>query len=213
VGGTSTRLHLHPEDGNSLLKTLPRLPGGKEENAPVTLDLGKAVAVRACSEKEASAEVVLTHSRMEGPPVSVVMDRRFLLRAVQLGFQSLTILKADRPVLCQDEGRTYLWMPLEAGKPEETPSTPAPTQPVPTNPQPARRPAVPSSNGTHLENPREGHEEPTDLLAEAEALRALLQEGAARAGRLIAALKHQRKQTRALQAALTSLRKLQQLES
>jgi hypothetical protein len=50
-----------------------------------------------------------------------------------------------------------------------------------------------------------------DALAEAEALRQQLQEALARTARLIAALKQQRRQGRAVQAAVASLRKLQQL--
>jgi hypothetical protein len=47
------------------------------------------------------------------------------------------------------------------------------------------------------------------LVAEAESLRALLQEAATRAGRLAAALKLQRRQSRALVAAVSALRQLQ----
>jgi hypothetical protein len=44
---------------------------------------------------------------------------------------------------------------------------------------------------------------------EAEAVRALLQEAHARLGRLLAVLKHQRRQGRVLRAAMDSLRQLQ----
>jgi hypothetical protein len=47
-----------------------------------------------------------------------------------------------------------------------------------------------------------------DLVAEAEALRSGVQDLLTRVTRLIAALKHQRRQTRALQAAAASLRQL-----
>ena len=49
------------------------------------------------------------------------------------------------------------------------------------------------------------------LVEEAEAVRSLLREAYGRLGRLVAALKEQRKQTRAVQAAVASLRQLQQL--
>jgi len=65
------------------------------------------------------------------------------------------------------------------------------------------------------------HEQPTqpqadrdsgqELLAEAEALRGLLQDAGVRAGRLVAALKQQRRQSRAVQQAMQSLRRLHQL--
>ena len=47
-----------------------------------------------------------------------------------------------------------------------------------------------------------------ELIAEAEALRGLAQQTAVRLGRLAAGLKQQRRQARAVQAAMTSLRQL-----
>jgi hypothetical protein len=48
-----------------------------------------------------------------------------------------------------------------------------------------------------------------ELIAEAEALRDQLHEAAGRAARLLAGLKQQRRQARAVQAAMASLRQLQ----
>jgi hypothetical protein len=52
--------------------------------------------------------------------------------------------------------------------------------------------------------------EPPDLISEAEEVRVQLQNALARTSRLIATLKQQRRQTRVVQAALSSLAKLQQ---
>jgi hypothetical protein len=48
-----------------------------------------------------------------------------------------------------------------------------------------------------------------DVVAEGEALRALLSEAAGRIARLLAALKQQRRQSRAVRQAMESLRQLQ----
>jgi hypothetical protein len=48
-----------------------------------------------------------------------------------------------------------------------------------------------------------------DVITEAEALRALLSEASGRAARLPAALKHQRRQSRAVRQAMQSLRQLE----
>jgi hypothetical protein len=48
-----------------------------------------------------------------------------------------------------------------------------------------------------------------DVLTEAEALRALLSEASGRTARLLAALKHQRRQSRAVRQAMQSLRQLE----
>jgi hypothetical protein len=221
VGGNSTRLHLHPEDVEVLARSLPRLPGREEDNAPVTLQLGQTISIRAGGEKDGTAEVVLGRSRCEGPPVTICTDRKYLLRASQLGFPTVTVVKADRPLLCQDGQRTYLWMPLEAKEP--SPVSNGHPVPVPASvtltaspaPQQERMETMASRNGHHADVPNSGShtaDEPPDLLAEAEALRVLLQDGVARVSRLIAALRQHRKQTRAVQSALGSLRRLQQLE-
>ena len=64
--------------------------------------------------------------------------------------------------------------------------------------------ATPSASGS----PPERGPGLDDLISEAEAIRAALQEAHARLGRLLAALKHQRRQARAVQAAVASLRQL-----
>ena len=47
-----------------------------------------------------------------------------------------------------------------------------------------------------------------DVIAEAECLRGVVQDANARAARLLAALKHQRRQSRAVRAAMLSLQQL-----
>jgi hypothetical protein len=54
--------------------------------------------------------------------------------------------------------------------------------------------------------------EPLDVLAEAEALRGMFQEALGRTSRLIAALRQQRRQERAMRSAMNSLRRLQQFD-
>ena len=77
---------------------------------------------------------------------------------------------------------------------------------------------MPNSNGEPLRNgatpalspeasPTPGGIE--ELIGEAEGLRLLLAEGHVRAGRLVTALKRQRRQGRALEAAVAALRQLQ----
>ena len=70
---------------------------------------------------------------------------------------------------------------------------------------PRRDDPPPDRNG-HADPPPPG--DPTDPLAEAEALRAALAEAAARAARLVAGLKQFRRERRALASAWTSLKHL-----
>jgi hypothetical protein len=70
-------------------------------------------------------------------------------------------------------------------------------------------PRAPAARDHRPPAPPPGPEPPPDPLAEAEAVRSLLQEAHARLARLLAALKHHRRQSRALEAAVASLRDLQ----
>jgi hypothetical protein len=217
-GQAASRLRLDPADAAFLAGSLPRLPSRDEHYSPVTLDLGPAVAVRARAEGRGPAtELVLPRSAALGKPVRLCTDRRYVLRAVQLGFAEIEVTGPDRPVTCRDTTRAFVWMPLDkAGvippgadavrvtpPGEETPKRPPPperrTVPVPT----------PSPNGRVPDAPqppdRGGLNE---LLAEAEALRTLLADASARATRLLAALKQHRRQARAVEAAVSSLRQL-----
>jgi hypothetical protein len=78
----------------------------------------------------------------------------------------------------------------------------------------SRQKPAPSGNGNHRPEGRpaaEAAECPSgieDLIAEAVALRDLLGDAAARSARLVAALKQQRRQSKAVQSALVSLRQL-----
>ena len=59
------------------------------------------------------AEVVLRKSSVTGPAVWVVTDRIYLKRIVELGFGEIQIISPDKPLVCRDAKRIYLWMPLD----------------------------------------------------------------------------------------------------
>jgi hypothetical protein len=224
----ASRLHLSEDDARFLVHVLPRLPGSKEHLAPLTLDLGKQVILRVRAEDAPQvSEVVLSGSSCQGPPVRVACNRHFLRRVVQLGFRELHIQNAKTPLLCRDETRTYLFMPLDGALPPaedavrlvsgEAAPIILPLKPKPETPR--RREAMPrpplkddepdngSTAGTPPSLSRSDNDE-LDPLAEAEALRSLLHDAQLRLSRLLSALKQQRRQTRALRTAVDSLRNL-----
>jgi hypothetical protein len=224
----ASRLHLSEDDARFLVHVLPRLPGDKEHLAPLTLDLGKQVALRARAENATQvSEVVLSGSSCQGPPVRVACNRHFLRRVVQLGFREVLIRNATTPLLCRDDRRTYLFMPLEAVVPPTAnavrmvsgEAAPVALNVNPKPPGERKREAMPrpplkddeSHNGsTEASPPSLTRSDPDalDPLAEAESLRALLQDAQLRLSRLLSALKQQRRQTRALRTAMDSLRNL-----
>jgi hypothetical protein len=140
-----------------------------------------------------------------GPALEVAMDRRYLLRALRLGFPELVVVSAGRPIVCRDDRRTFVWMPLDLPRAVSPGRTPRVT---PDGPESERTEAMPAHGDRNGQPSPPGE---ADALAEAEALRLQLQEALARTSRLIAALRQQRRQGRAVQAAVASLRKLQRL--
>jgi hypothetical protein len=219
----TTRLQLDPQDAAMLDDVLPRLPGHDDDGAPITLDLQEPLAVRAKGSGEARAtEILLAQSAVAGPPVRLCTDRQYLQRAVRLGFLEFQIAGAQQPVCCRDSSRCYVWMILDAkavippsadvlrinGPEQSVPSTAIalprreePMPPLPTNgdnaPDNGTPPVQPTQRGIG------------DLIAEAEMLRETLHDSYARISRLVAALKQRRRQARAVQQAMASLRQLQ----
>jgi hypothetical protein len=213
----TARLQVSPEDAALLIRVLPELPGRDDDQAPITLDLGQPPAVRGRDEQGGAAqEAVLAGSSVSGPALQLCMDRRYLRRALQLGFREVQA-NGDRPLVCRDERRIYLWMPLAAQRALPPPGKAAPVpapEPAPT-PSPERRTdpmPTPPTNGQGPPEGRDGATPPSnnlDPITEAETLRGLLHEAASRSARLVAVLKQQRRQTRAVQQAVQSLRQLQ----
>jgi hypothetical protein len=220
----ASRLRLDPADAEALLAVLPRLPGRGVPNAPVTLDLGESVAVRARAEgEERPTEFLLPRSRASGPPARVCCDRTFLRRAAALGFTELEVFSPGQSLACRDGSRVYVWMPLDPQSavppapdavrvdPADGP-TPAPVPPTERSAaMPDPRPNGPEPRGSAARPAPDTPQTPDGLpdpVAEAEELRELLHQAQARVGRLLAALRHQRRQGRALQAAVASLRQL-----
>jgi len=204
--------HLSTENVPLLLDRLSALPGSAEDGWPITLDLKDTICIRArAADSEAVVELALTGSHCEGPPIRLSFNRNFLRRALQLGFKQLSVGKPEGPVVFSDKDRSYLFIPFEP----RTALPPATDSPASTKPEPPRRqPNVPASpnnqappsNGTASNERVQTIEE---ILTEAEALRTAWQDSLTRLSKIIASLKQHRKQSRAVKAAMQSLRQLQ----
>jgi hypothetical protein len=108
-----TRWHVGADEAPSLAAMLDNLPAAKEENAPVTVELARPVIIRARGEEEKrSTDVALPRSSIDGKSVRVVVNRQFLQQALKLGFRSVLVTAPDKPLLCQDGKRLYVWVPL-----------------------------------------------------------------------------------------------------
>jgi hypothetical protein len=226
VQDCTTRLRLDAADAALLLKALPGLPGKEEDLSPITLDAGNPPAIRAAASGGAIEEVALTRLVVSGPPVRLVTNRRYLHRALRLGFMEIELRSKDRPLVCRDGPRIYLWMSLsqvtplaplnsstsrsEVAVPNGTVASPKRRTLMRRSLPPSNAP-IPGNGGVPAGPPVGGLPEPDleSILAEGEALRGLLHEAQGRAGRLLAGLKHYRRQAKAFETALASLRPFQ----
>ena len=114
VGTFNSHLTLSPADAEFLAHALPSLPKQDEQHDPVTLDLNGRVIVRAKADGPTRAtELVLTNSRLDGEPVVMHSNRKFLARALELGFNQVHFNGPAAPVLCYEERRRFLWAVLD----------------------------------------------------------------------------------------------------
>lgn len=204
-----TTVVLADRDAALLVEKLPGLPGGDADHRPVTLAADRdGVVVRAGDAKvDAVKAVWLRRSTATGPGVRAAVDRRVLLRALVLGCRRVR-LAPDKPVVFEGDDTTLLTVALDpafAVGPVPDPGT-ADTDYNPDTIE--RRIAVrPETNGS----PPSGRHDPpdvTDPLAAAEELRAALADALAAASRLVATLKHRKKEKKALTQVWSSLKAL-----
>jgi hypothetical protein len=219
----SARWRIHPDDAVFLDRILKPLPGGSDDDTSVTVDLNGHAMVRAKTVGQSRAtEVTVAKSAVEGKPVCFHIKRANLSHALQLGLRDMIVVNADTPILCHDERRKFVFMPLakEGAIPpsdnvlrvstrEETPS------PEVSDPTPHRRISTvttPETNGSTTPAPSNGSSTGS-LIAEAEALRTMLHDAYLRSGKLVVAIKRQRKQAQAVRSTLAALKGLQHVEA
>ena len=112
--GAVARLQVAPADAQFLDQSLPRLPGNDDAYRAITLDMNGQIAIRARGDDQPRpTERLLSQSERIGDPLRISTDRRYLARALRLGFRELLFYAANAPVQCTDETRHYLWAVLE----------------------------------------------------------------------------------------------------
>jgi hypothetical protein len=192
-------------DAAALLDKLPGLPGADADHRPVTLALDGGVAVLARDENTGRVERVrLEGSPSAGPPARVVVDRRVLARALALGCHTVRVTP-DRPVVFEGTDKTLITVALDPALAAGVEKRDSDTDATDTT---ERRTAVKHETNGHPPNGRPDPPDVTDPLAAAEELRASLADALAAAGRLVAALRQQRKEKKALASVYAGLKAL-----
>jgi hypothetical protein len=192
-----TSVGLDPADAAQLLGRLPGLPGAELEHRPVTLDADGVLTARAGAEA-----MKLSRSPASGPAQRVVLDRRHLARLLALGCHGLG-LTPGKAVVAEGDGVTVLVAPLDpAASPAARTHSPTPE----LERSDAMRPH--EANGHATAGRHDPPADTPDPLAAAEDLRASLADAAAKAARLVAALKQSKKEKKALASVYAGLKQL-----
>lgn len=225
-------LQLTPWDSRFLLENMHRLPNGTTHRE-LTIDLNGSVVLRAASASTPRpAEMILRNSSKQGADVRICTDRRFLIRAAELGFSEFHLPNDASPAVATDASRTYLWMlldPKEAIQPSDNclriesplgshprPAGPTKHQAAPVNrvatalgqnpesaAQPVPPPATVNDSGASRSQPgRSG--KASSALEQAISLRAQLRAAMISSQGLIRSLKLEKQSQKALKIALNS---------
>jgi hypothetical protein len=230
----ATRLRLSTQDARFLEAALERLPGSEEVHSPATLDLNGKVVIRALAAVTSQiTELVLTGSSYSGPAIRINTNRRFLSRALQLGFREIGIASVESPIVCRESHRVYAWQPLDgeaAIEPADNvlriesslaTSTTRSDEPAPKPPRSIMKAptansghesVVPTNGNGHLASDNNGSSLAT-LIQDAESLHVSLTDARTNVARLIAGLRRHRKQSRLVSETLKSLRQLKLTET
>ncbi len=223
----ATICSLSPDDVALLSRSIPQLGNA---GVPLTLDLNGQAVIRSRSDGQARpTELLLRGTQVTGTAVRIGVNPTSLTRALELGFVEFSVIDASTPIVCRDERRTFVFMPLaqediiapqadalpnaateaerpsQARVPDRKRPTPAPTSELrlPSQNGVLPQPATPAGqqNGSSSNGAYE-------VLAEAIALKEVLRDAYTRTQQLLVALQRQSKQTKAFRSALGSLRQL-----
>jgi hypothetical protein len=210
-------------DRKFLLDNLPRLPADEDVNMPVTVDLNGSVAIRGRNAGQTDVtELVLSASTRTGEPIRFNTNRKFLQRAVKLGFDQLHIFNNKSPVLACDDRRRYVWAVLEPesaiaadDKAMRIESAASDGESTSQQRTPRRRRKLVTSKSKQSKGngaqSQDDNERSVDPIVAAQSLRDSLRESVRRTSELIAALKQHRKRAKAVESTLASLRQLQEV--
>jgi hypothetical protein len=140
-------LELTAADARFLCGAIPRLPCHDGVHLPLTLDLNGKVLVR-CRETETTrpTELLLSASKLVGEPIVLNTNRRYVERALRLGFHNVGLFGPESPALCVDDRRRFIWMLLDKGS-----IIPRHDDPIRISQEDASRPSNPAK---HIETPR-----------------------------------------------------------
>lgn len=157
LDGTWTRVKLSPSALEQLLTVIPNLPGKDTEHQTIRLRTGNntlLVEGRGKEDKEWTS-IAVSEVTVTGKTKEICLNREYLLPALKFGLGELAIDNELSPMLCSNDGKRMVIMPVrpptqttKVEPPKEQPPKPAET-PQPSNQE--RKPDMPKEAPTKPE--------------------------------------------------------------
>jgi DNA polymerase III sliding clamp (beta) subunit (PCNA family) len=111
---------------------------------------GKLVLFSRAGGTNEPTEVAFSAVEVTGKPVTVLLNRNYLAKALRFGLNEIQIQDALSPVRCTDQsGRQLIIMPIRM---DGVTPQPAPTQPQPSSPPQKTAQASPTSGNNNMQN-------------------------------------------------------------
>jgi hypothetical protein len=152
-----TRVNLSDEAIKQLVLVTPNLPGGDGLNQPVRLRMtADHLMVEGRNRDDEDWTSIPVDAVVKGKPITVALNRRYLLNALRFGLNELEVEDTLSPVVLSNGGRKMVIMPVNLDGPKVTVPTPAAassgatTATTPTTP-PAEQNTSPAGAGATTE--------------------------------------------------------------
>ena len=124
--GRWTQVNLSDEAIKQLLLVTPNLPRGDGLNQPVRLRMtADQMMVEGRDRDDEDWTSIPVDAVIKGKPVSVALNRRYLLNALQFGLNQVEIEDPLSPVVFSNGGKKMIIMPVNLDGPKATAPTPA----------------------------------------------------------------------------------------
>ena len=145
--GKWTRVTLNEQALKQLLLITPSLPGEESQNRAVRLRVeAHQLSVEGQNKDDDTWTSIPVEAVVSGKPVSVALNRRYLLSALCFGLNKIEIADPLSPVVFSNGGKKMVIMPVNLEGPEVA-TTPAPPPPAAEQTAPSE-PEVPTQERT-----------------------------------------------------------------
>jgi len=172
-----TVIQFHRDAVATLLAGVPQLPGNDDSNRPVKVEItGNGVLVQAkARDAQEWTRLAVDGATINGKPVSISLNRDYLLKALRFGLHNVEIEDALSPLVFSEGGRRLVVMPL---RPDDNTvkSTASAQQPTPTNNPPVSETAPPAQPKATSTMPKATETQPAETAtAESSPVKAVAQ--------------------------------------